>query len=100
MPCTVQPWLCKGLHVLTCSEKSHGRAGCEWGSQTLLSPLGVHHLVSCCLQNICVLGELHLLALGGYLLFADSAGRKESRRMNASKIILLAFPGKGMEISE
>lgn len=40
------------------------------------------------------------LVLGGYLLFADSAGRKESRRMNASKVILLAFPGKGTEIGE
>lgn len=50
--------------------------------------------------NLCAPGRLHLLVLGGYLLFADSAGRKESRRMNASKVILLAFPGKGTEIGE
>lgn len=44
---------------------------------------------------------LHLLdALGGYLLLADSAGRKASRKTNARKVIFLAFPGKGTEVHE
>lgn len=44
---------------------------------------------------------LHLLAaLGGYLLLAASAERKESRKMNASEVILLTLPGKGREVGK
>lgn len=60
-----------------------------------LSPLEKHPLV---------LAHRHLLhllaALGGYLLLAASAERKQSRKMNGSEVILLTFPGKGTEVGE
>lgn len=79
------------------SERSHGSDGHGEVDMTLSPPppLEKHPLV---------LAHRHLLhllaALGGYLLLAASAERKQSRKMNGSEVILLTFPGKGTEVGE